>query len=89
MFCRSRARDGFVSVSELSAVRTRWFGSVKKCLAGERSDMWGRSGDQRWSVLCIVDQKWTVSTSGYIWTLDSKTEKRITDFDLDFGRVVV
>lgn len=65
LFCRSRARDGFVRVSELSAVRTRWFGSEKKCLAGKRSDLWGRSGEGgAYSALLI--KKWTVSTSGFM-----------------------
>jgi hypothetical protein len=33
LFSLSSASEGFVRVSELRAVRTRWFGSVKKCLA--------------------------------------------------------
>jgi hypothetical protein len=33
LFWASNAREGFVRVRELSAVRTRWFGSEKKCLA--------------------------------------------------------
>lgn len=37
LFSRSRAKEGFVRVREFSAVRTRWFGSVKKCLAILRS----------------------------------------------------
>lgn len=35
LFSTSNARDGLVRVREFSAVRTRWLGSVKKCLAGK------------------------------------------------------
>lgn len=33
LFSTSNARDGLVRVREFNAVKTRWFGSVKKCLA--------------------------------------------------------
>jgi hypothetical protein len=81
LFCRSRARDGFVSVSELSAVRTRWFGSVKKCLAGKWSDLWGRSGVIRGGAYSALLIK-----SGQLGLVDifdfgfKKNEEEITGF---------